>query len=246
MGVSSPSSDTETEVTIVSDAPIPTLEQLADKLSLFRGTISQTPPIYSALRIDGKRAYDLARAGETPDIPARQVSIWELEILSYDYPRLVLRIACSTGTYIRSIGRDLARSLYSDAIMIDLIRTRIGPFESNDCVSLESLDSRDKILEAVRSPLLALESFPKLTPSAEELQRLKDGQNVRLESNCVPPLINCTSPSISISNYIRWFGTIPANKRGKWKSTFLLTDLSSRMRLSCCCLRCRCRCGRDL
>ncbi|MFN7874552.1 MAG: tRNA pseudouridine(55) synthase TruB [Pirellula sp.] len=187
LGVSSPSADTETEVTIVSDAPIPTLEQLTDKLSLFRGTISQTPPIYSALRIDGKRAYDLARAGETPDIPARQVSIWELEIVSYDYPRLVLRIACSTGTYIRSIGRDLARSLQNDAIMTDLIRTRIGHFESKDCVSLESLDSKDKILEAVRSPLLALESFPKLTPSAEELQRLKDGQNVRLNSNCVNP-----------------------------------------------------------
>lgn len=187
LGVTSPSADRETEVTIVPDAAVPTFEELVDKLPHFLGTISQTPPIYSALRIDGKRAYDLARAGETPDIPARQVSIWELEIVSYDYPRLVLRIACSTGTYIRSIGRDLARSLHSDAIMTDLIRTRIGPFESKDCVSLESLDSKDKILEAVRSPLLALESFPKLTPSAEELQRLKDGQNVRLNSNCVNP-----------------------------------------------------------
>jgi tRNA pseudouridine55 synthase len=187
LGVTSPSADTETDLTIVPDAPVPTFKELVDGLSPFRGTISQTPPIYSALRIDGKRAYDLARAGETPVIPSRQVTVYELEIVSYDYPRLVLRIVCSTGTYIRSIGRDLARSIKSDAIMTDLIRTRIGPFTSSDCVSLESLDSQEKISEAIRSPLMALESFPKLTPNAEELQRLKDGQNVRLNSHCSTP-----------------------------------------------------------
>ncbi|MCU0721126.1 MAG: tRNA pseudouridine(55) synthase TruB [Pirellula sp.] len=187
LGVTSPSADTETDLEVIADAPVPTIDELVASLPPFRGTISQMPPIYSAIRIDGKRAYDLARSGATPDIPSRQVTISELEIVAYVYPRLVLRIVCSTGTYIRSIGRDLARSLESDAIMTDLIRTRIGPFANSDSVSLESMDSKTKISEAIQSPLIALESMPKLTPNAEELQRLKDGQHVRLNSICTNP-----------------------------------------------------------
>lgn len=187
LGVTSPSADTETDIEVVPDAPVPTVDEIDAALSLFRGTISQTPPVYSALRIDGKRAYDMARAGETPDIPSRQVTIFELEILTYEYPRLVLRISCSTGTYIRSIGRDLARSLKNDAIMTDLIRTRIGPFSFRESVSLESMDSKAKISDAIQSPLIALESMPKLTPNAESLQRLKDGQHVRLDTHCSAP-----------------------------------------------------------
>lgn len=187
LGVTSPSADTETEIEIIDQANIPKLDELQQMLCQFQGAISQTPPIYSALRIDGKRAYDLARAGETPIVPPRTVKVSEIEVIGYDYPRLVLRIVCGTGTYIRSIGRDLARALGNDAIMTDLIRTRIGPFAFKDSVSLEWLDSKVRVSEAIQSPLHALVSMPKITPNAEELQRLKDGQQVRINATCITP-----------------------------------------------------------
>lgn len=180
LGASSPSADRETEVTLLPSCSIPTFDELQTALALFRGQITQTPPIYSAVRIDGKRAYDLARSGETPDLPARQVTVSEIEIVRYSYPQLVLRIVCSTGTYIRSIGRDLARSLQSDAIMTDLVRTRIGPFSITDSHTLESIDSKEAVARVVQSPLVALGHMPTIAPSEQELQRLKDGQRVRL------------------------------------------------------------------
>ncbi|XZE21013.1 tRNA pseudouridine(55) synthase TruB [Pirellulaceae bacterium SH449] len=181
LGASSPSADKETDVELLPSCRIPTFDELRTALELFRGLITQTPPIYSAVRIDGKRAYDLARSGETPDLPARQVTVSEIEIVSYSYPQVVLRIVCSTGTYIRSIGRDLARSLESDAIMTGLVRTRIGPFSITDSYSLESIDSKERVAQALQSPLVALGHMPIIAPSEQDLQRLKDGQRVRLE-----------------------------------------------------------------
>ena len=184
-GVTSPSADTETEITTIPCAPVPTIDQIQSSLGQFVGEIEQTPPIFSALRIDGKRAYDLARAGEAPDIPSRRVTIHELEVVDYEFPKIKLRIVCSTGTYIRSLGRDLARSLQSDAIMTDLTRTRIGPFSFSDSIALETLDSASAVSLAIRSPLVALNHLPQISPTIEELQRLKDGQRVSI-AGCQP------------------------------------------------------------
>lgn len=139
LGVTSPSDDTETEVTALADAPIPTLAQIEAALPKFLGTIQQVPPIYSAVKVDGRRAYNLARRQQELTLTARPVDIHALRIMDYTYPRLKLEIDCGSGTYIRSLGRDLASELGTGAIMTGLVRTMIGPLTLARAVDPEQL-----------------------------------------------------------------------------------------------------------
>jgi tRNA pseudouridine55 synthase len=127
LGVTSPSDDSETEWKPVVDAPILTRAEIEAALPKFLGTIDQVPPIYSAVKVDGRRAYNLARAQQELTLTARPVEIHRLRIMDYDYPRLKLEIDCGSGTYVRSLGRDLALELGTGAIMTGLVRTMIGP-----------------------------------------------------------------------------------------------------------------------
>ncbi len=176
MGKTSPSVDTESEVKNVLDATIPTQGELEAILPEFRGSISQVPPIYSAVRIDGKRAYESARAGQVVDMPARQVQIYRLAIVEFEYPRLVLDIECSTGTYIRSLGRDMARRLGTDAIMTELLRSSIGDMLVSQSISLDSLDSREAIENSLCNPVRCLTPFPQVVLVESEIERLHHGK----------------------------------------------------------------------
>jgi tRNA pseudouridine55 synthase len=98
----------------------------------FVGKIEQTPPIFSAIKVDGKRAYDLARKGETPELKSRQVEIYSLEILEYDYPKLKFKVYVSSGTYIRSLINDIGQVLKCGAYMSELRRTKIGEYEISE------------------------------------------------------------------------------------------------------------------
>jgi tRNA pseudouridine55 synthase len=138
-GVTSPSDDTETEFTAIPNAPIPTRAQLEEALPDFLGTIQQVPPIFSAVKVDGRRAYDLARRQQEMSLTARPVDIHRLRILDYAYPRLRLEIGCGSGTYIRSLGRDLASQLGTGAIMTGLVRTQIGSLTLDLAVDPKSL-----------------------------------------------------------------------------------------------------------
>jgi tRNA pseudouridine55 synthase len=141
LGVTSPSDDTETEVTPLADAPIPTLAQIEAALPTFLGTIQQVPPIFSAVKVDGRRAYNLARRQQEMTLTARPVDIHGLRIMDYVYPRLKLEIDCGSGTYIRSLGRDLASELGTGAIMTGLVRTMIGPLTLARAVDPKQLSS---------------------------------------------------------------------------------------------------------
>lgn len=127
LGVTSPSDDSETERTPLANAPVPTRSQIEAALPKFLGTIAQVPPIYSAVKVDGRRAYHLARQQQELTLTARPVEIFRLRIMQYDYPHLKLEIDCGSGTYVRSLGRDLAIELGTGAIMTGLVRTMIGP-----------------------------------------------------------------------------------------------------------------------
>ncbi|MCA9312574.1 MAG: tRNA pseudouridine(55) synthase TruB, partial [Phycisphaerales bacterium] len=120
--------DLEGTVTSVSVAAPPTRERIEAALTHFQGEILQVPPIYSAIQIDGKRAYKLARQGKTPELKARPVRIDEVCIESYDWPELVLTITCGKGTYIRSLARDLGAALGTGGMLTGLIRTRVGDY----------------------------------------------------------------------------------------------------------------------
>lgn len=138
LGSTTPSYDLETEI----DQTFPT-EHLTESLirkttKQFIGDISQFPPVFSALKKDGKRLYEFARAGETVDIPSRQVHISEFEITRIHDREVDFRVVCSKGTYIRSLAHDFGKALNSGAHLSQLRRTKIGDFDVNDAVSVES------------------------------------------------------------------------------------------------------------
>jgi tRNA pseudouridine55 synthase len=135
-------SDTEDITGQVMETPadrVPGLEELQAAMRQLVGQTMQRPPAYSALKVQGERAYDLARRGESVALNARPIRVHEIELLRYDYPELQLRIKCGTGTYVRSLGRDLAESVGTHAVMSQLRRTAIGVFHLRDAVPLETI-----------------------------------------------------------------------------------------------------------
>ena len=134
LGATTPCYDLEKPI----DATYPTehiTEQLLhEKVQSFIGDIEQVPPLFSAIMVDGKRAYTLARAGEDVELKARSITIFEFEITRFEMPEVDFRIVCSKGTYIRSIARDLGLALNSGGHLTALRRTRIGNFKVTDAV----------------------------------------------------------------------------------------------------------------
>lgn len=143
LGATTPSFDLETEI----DATYPwehiTLAQVSEILPRFTGHILQVPPVYSAVKVDGKRAYKYARKGAEVELKAKPLVIEELELLPSKLPDLRLRIVCSKGTYIRALTRDIGEALGSGAHLIELRRTRVGNIRISDCISPE--DAVEKI-----------------------------------------------------------------------------------------------------
>lgn len=121
------------------DAAAVSRAQVEALLPRFRGRIEQVPPAFSAVHVDGERAYSKARRAEKFEIPARRVDVFALELVAFDWPRLELRIECGSGTYVRSIGRDLGEALGCGAVMSGLVRTRVGEFRIESAVDPLSL-----------------------------------------------------------------------------------------------------------
>ena len=159
LGRSSPSDDLETPVEEVAAPVRPSPEAVAAALPAFRGPILQRPCVYSAVHVDGKRAYRLARKGRPVELAAKPVRIDRLEVTGYDWPRLGLDIECSSGTFVRAIGRDLAAALGTRAVMESLVRTAVGPFTREAALPLSAVTP-----EAVRAALApAVAAVPHLS-----------------------------------------------------------------------------------
>lgn len=116
-------------------------KDIQEVLEKFKGEIMQKPPIFSAIKVAGKNSYLLARKGQQPDLKERPVIIKEIELISYDYPILKIRVVTGPGVYIRSLSRDIGRELKTGAYMYSLIRIRVGSFKSEDAVRVEDLES---------------------------------------------------------------------------------------------------------
>ncbi len=168
LGRSSPSDDLETPLEVERDPRRPTHEEILAALPAFRGEIMQRPCDYSAVHVDGKRAYALARKGREVEIPAKLIRINSIEIAAYDWPRLSLDVECSTGTFIRAIGRDLAETLGTRAVMETLIRTSVGPFERGGCLSLADVRP-DTVAASLLPALAAVRHLPLVTLADTEL-----------------------------------------------------------------------------
>lgn len=174
LAAESPTGDLEFEPTLHLDHPIPSPQQLTSACNELTGIIDQVPPVYSAIKIGGKRAYAMARQGHKVEMPSRKVHIESIKIISYDYPDVQLEITCGTGTYIRTLGMDLAKSVGTVAVMTALTRTRVGDFLISDSISIDQIRSND--LQSLLLPASrGISHLPRLTIEPEESQRLVNG-----------------------------------------------------------------------
>jgi tRNA pseudouridine55 synthase len=138
LGQTSTTGDPEGEITNVSDAR-PTELEVVEALQKFKGEIQQTPPAFSAIKIDGQRAYKLARAGEVVEMPSRTVTIHSIELLQYAYPEIRIRAHVSSGTYIRTLAEDIGKALATGAYCTQLRRTKIADWSVDDAKKLPEL-----------------------------------------------------------------------------------------------------------
>jgi tRNA pseudouridine55 synthase len=175
--------DREGAVTERSDVR-PSPEAAAEALKAFVGEIQQVPPIYSAIKVDGERAYDLARDGQNVELKARTVVVYDARVTAApDADHLEIEIACGKGTYVRALVRDLAAALGACGHVADLRRTRVGPFQDKGAICLEKLEElihKGAGLEALLPVETALDDIPALAVTTEDAFRLKQGRPIVL------------------------------------------------------------------
>ena len=177
-GSETDSSDCTGNIT-VSGGKTPTKEEIISVIPNFIGKIKQTPPVFSAIKINGQRAYDLARKGEDVSIPEREIEVFGLELTDTKDNLAFFRVQCSKGTYVRSLGRDIARSLNTYGHLTELRRTKCGLFTINDTILLEKLKNLVYV-EQANEFLLPLETSLRdiavMAVSEADAEKLKHGQ----------------------------------------------------------------------
>lgn len=183
-GSSTASQDKEGEVIATSDIR-PTREQILDVLPRFIGDIQQVPPKFSAIKVDGERAYDLARDGETFEIPSREVTVYEAELVDTpDTDHAVFRVVSGKGFYIRALARDLATALGAEGHVSQLRRTRVGGLDEAISVSLETLeglaDDKDQLIAQLQPLETVLDDVPHIEIDASDAAALKQGREIVL------------------------------------------------------------------
>ncbi len=177
-GVETDTYDAEGEITRTASTAHLDLAVIEQALARFRGPLMQVPPRFSAIKIQGQAAYKRTRAGEELTLAARPVEITHLEIVAWNSPTLVLDVACSKGTYIRSLAHDLGQALDCGAHLGGLVRTRSGPFRLEESITLEQLAEACEQNQAsihIQPADRALASYPALKCSAEEAARVHHG-----------------------------------------------------------------------
>ena len=153
---------------------------IQELLAGFTGRISQVPPTFSAVHVNGRRAYELARKGREVEMTPRTVEIYSIELTKFSDglpPEFDLKIECGSGTYIRSIGRDIGQRLGCGATMTGLLRTDIGPFRIQEAVPLGELD-QDNIVEHLQAPAMAVCHLPLRMLDEEETLRILNGRDI--------------------------------------------------------------------
>lgn len=137
LGATTPSFDLEKEIDATYPTEHITRELVEETLKGFVGSIEQIPPVFSACKVEGKRAYELARNGEEVELKAKTLVIDEIELLDCRLPEIKIRVVCSKGTYIRALARDIGQALNSGAHLTGLVRTRVGNIKLEDCLQVE-------------------------------------------------------------------------------------------------------------
>ena len=189
LGVATTTDDPEGEPTTTSDAWHGLARpQLARALDGFLGTSDQRPPDYSAKKVGGEAAYSRARRGDAPSLAAVPVTVHRIELVAMDLPRIRFRVRCSTGTYIRSLARDLGERLGTGAHLTALERTAIGPVQLGDALTPAELEDPERVRRALIRPLDALSHLPRVDVGPGMARCLEQGRTVpfrsRAEGDC--------------------------------------------------------------
>jgi tRNA pseudouridine55 synthase len=208
-GRRSDTEDTDGEVVELKDPPVPSAEAVGDAAATLVGEIQQRPPAYSALKIAGRRAYDLAREGHRVELARRPVRVYQLRVLEYDYPQLTLDIECSGGTYVRSLGRDLAEALGTAAVMSALERTAVGQFRIEDSVAPEVLQ-RDRWQNHLMPMIGAVADLPRVVVSEAQGRRLAQGQTID-----APPELPAAEEYAAVDSAGRLFAILTRRDNGQ-------------------------------
>lgn len=180
LGAVSSTDDPTGEITFPTEPVTPPARQVvAEVLEHFVGQISQIPPAHSAALVNGKRAYSIARQGKDPGLAAKTITVHQITMLDYDYPNLRLEIRCGSGTYIRSLARDIGQVLGVGGYCIDLVRTASGNFRLEDAVGPDKLD----LPNSIASPLLAVKDWPLVQMTAEQMHEVFLGRSIANEAS---------------------------------------------------------------
>jgi len=179
LGATSDTLDADGRIEEADSPRAPSEAEVRTALATQVGTIAQKPPAFSALKVAGRRAYDLARAGQAVELAPRPVTIERIDLLSYAWPRLELEIACGSGTYIRSIARDVGEHLGCGGLVEVLTRTRIGAFTIEDAVDPDGLTA-ESLRTQLRPALEAVAGLPVVRVSASEVAAVAQGRAVSL------------------------------------------------------------------
>lgn len=181
-GKSTTTYDTEGDGVNVSDKKV-TLQEIQEVLPKFQGEIQQLPPIYSAIKVNGKKLYEYARKGEEVKIEPRGVNIYKLEIVNFDEEnqKVDLHIECSKGTYIRSIANDLGEALGCYGHLIKLVRIRAGKFLVEEAIKLDTLETREQVKEKLIYPLEYLD-YPNYELNEKEKEKVLHGMSININA----------------------------------------------------------------
>lgn len=185
LGATSTTDDITGEI-MASSGGVVSIQEIKKTLRGFIGSIQQVPPMYAAIKIKGKKLYEYARRGESIDIKSRTVTIYSLELLEYQYPKINIRVGCSTGTYIRALGRDIGATLGTGAYVSALRRTAIGKFDIQDASHLDKLSTGS--LSTLLQPAETLVAhLPALTLDDKNVAQLQQGKAVTGDYSALPP-----------------------------------------------------------
>jgi tRNA pseudouridine55 synthase len=185
LGRRSDTDDIEGDVVEIQAAPVPARTAVEEVLLRFVGAIEQRPPAHSAIKVAGRRAYQLARQGAELKLAARTVNIHRIMLGRYEYPELELAIECGSGMYVRALGRDIGAALGTGAVMSALERTAIGSFTIEQSISLENL-SHDRLLENLQPLRAAVADLPTIGLTDSQRIEIHHGRSIPVPGNGNP------------------------------------------------------------
>ena len=215
-GAATDTYDAEGAQTAAGDYASLTREQIEEELARFSGVVLQRPPMYSAVKHEGQRLYDLARAGVEVERSAREVVVYEAVLREWEPPRAVVEVDCGKGFYMRSLAHDLGQAVGCPAHLSALTRTRVGPFSLEDALTIEQLEAKEDWEELLEPPDAALRGIPSLLVPAAGERHLRNGQPVNLPGSA--PYAKHLEPRRAYAEDGRFIGLVRFNRaESTWK-----------------------------